>query len=217
MNLRPGKPLFRACRSALSSSKLLVFLVTAALALGVVPSQLVSEATAASTDPSDGETTSSAAPKSNPMEIPTPPTVTEIPEDFPTEAAVAEATKTAPEAPTGPVNRDPMPVMRVDPDNPDSVALDQAQRTGKKVEILSKRTETETTFANPQGTLTTELSSGPIRVKKGDSLVPIDTALEVTDVGISPKAAPGEITMSNGGAEGSELVAIGAKGRAHFL
>ncbi len=121
MNLRPGKPLFRACRSALSSSKLLVFLVTAALALGVVPSQLVSEATAASTDPSDGETTSSAAPKSNPMEIPTPPTVTEIPEDFPTEAAVAEATKTAPEAPTGPVNRDPMPVMRVDPDNPDSL------------------------------------------------------------------------------------------------
>lgn len=172
MNLRPGKPLFRACRSALSSSKLLVFLVTAALALGVVPSQLVSEATAASTDPSDGETTSSAAPKSNPMEIPTPPTVTEIPEDFPTEAAVAEATKTAPEAPTGPVNRDPMPVMRVDPDNPDSVALDQAQRTGKKVEILSKRTEIETTFANPQGTLTTELSSGQIRVKKGDSLSP---------------------------------------------
>ncbi|HEX2149749.1 MAG TPA: DNRLRE domain-containing protein, partial [Actinomycetota bacterium] len=92
------------------------------------------------------------------------------------------------------------------------MALDAAQRSGKKVEIVSARSETQTTFANPEGTLTTELSAGPVRVRRGDGFVPIDTTLQIMDGAVVPKAAPAEVVLSNGGAEGSELVSLSSHG-----
>jgi hypothetical protein len=72
--------------------------------------------------------------------------------------------------------------------DPQARALAEAQSTGKRVEIVERRTEAETTWANPQGTLSTEISSGAVRVKKGDKLVPVDTTLEVAGDAIVPKA-----------------------------
>ncbi|HEU4868035.1 MAG TPA: DNRLRE domain-containing protein [Actinomycetota bacterium] len=109
------------------------------------------------------------------------------------------------------------PFPFVDKNNPESVALDQAQRTGERVELVSRRSEMETTYANPQGTLTTEISSGPVRVQKGDGFEPIDTTLEASGDTISPKAAQGNVRFSNGGPAGSEFAAVGpAGGRVSF-
>ena len=156
---------------------------------------------------------SPAAPKAGPMEMPAPPTVTEVPKDFPVDIVKGDDIEGLPEPPTEPLTHPPFPIPQVDPSNPESVALDKAQRTGEKVEILSARTETQTTFANPQGTLTTELSAGPIRIRRGDGFVPIDTTLEVLGGAVVPKAAQGQIEISNGGAAGSQLAALGSAGK----
>ncbi|GGZ20159.1 hypothetical protein GCM10010365_45550 [Streptomyces poonensis] len=40
-----------------------------------------------------------------------------------------------------------------------------ARLSGKRVEALSERTETSTTWANKDGSLTTELTAGPVRFR----------------------------------------------------
>lgn len=40
-----------------------------------------------------------------------------------------------------------------------------ARLSGKRVEALSERTESTTTWANPDGTVTTDAASGPVRVR----------------------------------------------------
>ncbi|MFD5660840.1 hypothetical protein [Streptomyces hirsutus] len=42
-----------------------------------------------------------------------------------------------------------------------------ARLSGKRVEALSERTETATTWANKDGSLTTELTAGPVRFEDG--------------------------------------------------
>jgi hypothetical protein len=44
-----------------------------------------------------------------------------------------------------------------------------ARLRGKRVEALSERTESTSTWVNPDGTRTTELNAGPVRVRKGDT------------------------------------------------
>ncbi|WP_432087190.1 hypothetical protein [Streptomyces sp. bgisy095] len=40
-----------------------------------------------------------------------------------------------------------------------------ARLSGKRVEALSERTESTTTWANPDGTVTTDAASGPVRFR----------------------------------------------------
>ncbi|WP_329093836.1 DNRLRE domain-containing protein [Streptosporangium sp. NBC_01469] len=80
-------------------------------------------------------------------------------------------------------------------------AKEKAGKTGKRVEIPSRQTETTTVFANPDGkTLRMELHAQPIRVKKakGNGFTPIDTTLVEEDGVIKPKAVKGELTLSVG-------------------
>jgi hypothetical protein len=84
---------------------------------------------------------------------------------------------------------------------PDSAsAVLAANRQGSRVEALDQRTPYQQTFANPGGTMTTEQSVVPLRVKRGERWLAIDTELVVRPDGlVEPKAAVGEAVLSGGG------------------
>jgi hypothetical protein len=59
-------------------------------------------------------------------------------------------------------------------------------------------------FANPDGTFTIEIASGPVRVPDPSApsgWTPIDTTLQVTAEGIVPEATVADVTFSEGGSE----------------
>ncbi len=71
---------------------------------------------------------------------------------------------------------------------------------GNPVEIADRTTETSQTFANPDGSLTSKLANGPVRVRQGDTWRAIDTSLELrADGTVGPKAAASQVTLSGGG------------------
>ena len=76
-------------------------------------------------------------------------------------------------------------------------ALAQARSTGERVPVEEAATETELVWANPDGTVSTELSQSPVRVRndKGD-LVDVDLTLLPAGDRLAPVAAPGEVSLS---------------------
>ncbi|MFG2969688.1 DNRLRE domain-containing protein [Streptomyces sp. NPDC048288] len=99
----------------------------------------------------------------------------------------------------------------------DELARRQAKLSGERVELASQRTETSTTYVNPDGTLTTESYAGPVRVKdENGSWQDIDTELSDEGPALEPEAAAADITVSDGGdkrlasvTEGSASLALG--------
>ncbi|MFB9524192.1 DNRLRE domain-containing protein [Streptomyces cremeus] len=82
-----------------------------------------------------------------------------------------------------------------------------------KVEVLQMRTETDTTFANPDGTLTTETAAGPVRMVKDGSWVPVDLDLErAKDGSVQAKAHPEHLKIA--GKEGALPKSIEAMAKA---
>ncbi|MFI0791492.1 polymorphic toxin-type HINT domain-containing protein [Micromonospora rubida] len=59
---------------------------------------------------------------------------------------------------------------------------------GRRVEVLSERTEWSQNFLNPDGSRTLEQTVEPTRVRKGKSWAPVDTTLKLTPEGIVPRA-----------------------------
>lgn len=72
---------------------------------------------------------------------------------------------------------------------------------GHRVEVLDARTESATTWANPDGTMTTDVASGAIRVKENGRWHPIDTDLVDSGTRLEPKTAVADVELSNGGTE----------------
>ncbi|MFI9560810.1 LamG-like jellyroll fold domain-containing protein [Nonomuraea endophytica] len=97
---------------------------------------------------------------------------------------------------------------------PTGTALAQAKKSSKRVEIEALRSQTGTFFANPDGkTVHAELSSTPLRVKKGDAWQPIDTTLIEQDGLVRPKASLGDLILSAGGdTTAARYTSGGAKG-----
>ncbi|MGW7824411.1 LamG-like jellyroll fold domain-containing protein [Streptomyces puniciscabiei] len=86
------------------------------------------------------------------------------------------------------------------PGNPTQSALLQAQSTGKSVPVDSLTSETSTTTANPDGSLTTTEYIQPVRVMKNDTWTPVDASLvENSDGSFSTAATPNGVTLSGGG------------------
>lgn len=82
-----------------------------------------------------------------------------------------------------------------------------ARLNKKRVEALSERTETSTTWANPDGSLTTELSAGPIRFRDGGEWRPVDLDLvRDPDGSVAPKAHPQGLELGERG--GKKLSAL---------
>ncbi|HEX3393679.1 MAG TPA: DNRLRE domain-containing protein [Acidimicrobiales bacterium] len=95
--------------------------------------------------------------------------------------------------------------------DPTSIAVAQARRTGTRVEVTSARTENTTTWANPDGTLTTDVAAGPVRVAQGKNLVPVDPTLVLANGKVAPRAAKGDIVLSAGSTTaGAELASLAA-------
>jgi hypothetical protein len=94
----------------------------------------------------------------------------------------------------------------------------QAQRTGKKVEITTARTEYNTSYADPAGTTTLAMSSEPVRVRRGAGWVLPDPTLAARADGmIAPRASTIDVAFSSGGQvplatlrHGSETLQIAA-------
>ncbi|WP_411074166.1 FG-GAP-like repeat-containing protein [Streptomyces sp. cmx-4-7] len=79
-------------------------------------------------------------------------------------------------------------------------ALKEAKRTGKPVELLSRRTETDEVFINPDGTARVDRAILPVRVRQGSELVDIDPNLTAGPGGrIAPKASKMAVSFSGGG------------------
>ncbi|MFI6888828.1 DNRLRE domain-containing protein [Streptosporangium canum] len=93
------------------------------------------------------------------------------------------------------------------------VASQEAARQGKAIEVADATSANSVTYAMSDGSVKTEITTGPVRTRHGDKWVPIDTSLvEVGDV-LKPKAlAEGAaVEVSNGGASAFVTMATGGQ------
>lgn len=98
---------------------------------------------------------------------------------------------------------------------PDAVsAVLTARSQNSRVEILSDDTVTSTTYANPDGTFTTESSSSPIRLLNASShWVPISTAMSTGPAGVQVSGAnPLNLTLAPVSGGTSPLVRVNPSG-----
>ncbi|MEV0618046.1 LamG-like jellyroll fold domain-containing protein [Nonomuraea sp. NPDC050404] len=99
--------------------------------------------------------------------------------------------------------------------DPEESATALARGSGRPVEVESLRSETRTVFAKPDGTLSMELNVRPIRVRKDDRWVPVDTTLRLRpDGAIEPVATAVGLTFSGGGSAPLARLSRGAKSMA---
>ncbi|MGW5675723.1 DNRLRE domain-containing protein [Streptomyces sp. NPDC003860] len=102
-------------------------------------------------------------------------------------------------------------------------AIAQAKQTGKKVLVPNETTATTLTHANPDGSLTSELTAGPARMQQDGKWVAVDATLtRSADGKVSSKAHPGGLRLAGGGgtparslkaaqsAAGRDLVTLGS-------
>ncbi|MFE2729280.1 ricin-type beta-trefoil lectin domain protein [Kitasatospora sp. NPDC059327] len=95
----------------------------------------------------------------------------------------------------------PAPAPKGDEAPDEASALLSARLQGHRVEVTGARTETATLWANPDGTLTADRSTGPIRMRIGEAWVPVDTTLVRTADGkVAPKAHPEGLVFEGGDA-----------------
>jgi RHS repeat-associated protein len=91
-----------------------------------------------------------------------------------------------------------------------------AKLCGGRVEALGKRTETTQVFAEPDGTLTEERATAPVRVKNGDRWDDVDlTLIRDADGSVVPKVHARDLRFSGeqDGAGEHEVVSLGSGGQ----
>ncbi|MER7752608.1 LamG-like jellyroll fold domain-containing protein [Kitasatospora sp. NPDC097643] len=108
---------------------------------------------------------------------------------------------------------DPSPGATKHQDSPDSLAVAEAKRTGKPVEVDVKRTEASDTVAQPDGKLVTTTYVQPKRVRKNGGWVDIDPTLQTLPSGaVAPKGATADVEFSGGGSS-QPLVRMAKSGK----
>ncbi|MFI6498907.1 DNRLRE domain-containing protein [Nonomuraea typhae] len=83
-----------------------------------------------------------------------------------------------------------------------AAAAQAAAKQEKRVEVGAETSEKSITYALPDGkTFISEVSAGPVRVRKDGRWIPIDTGLSVVEGTLRPKAVSAglDIKLSNGG------------------
>ncbi|MGA4844115.1 DNRLRE domain-containing protein [Streptomyces sp. G45] len=82
----------------------------------------------------------------------------------------------------------------------------------RRVEVLQLRTETDTVYANPDGTLTREMASGPIRMIRDGQWVDVDVDLKTTGDGeVAAKAHPKQLELAGRGGTPARSLAAAAE------
>ncbi|WP_020389212.1 LamG-like jellyroll fold domain-containing protein [Kribbella catacumbae] len=95
------------------------------------------------------------------------------------------------------------------PPDPAGRALAEARQSGRRVEVVSQRSESRDVFANPDGSFTAELRVKPIRVRRGGGWLPVNTNLGLgKDSSVRPAATTVPVTFSGGGDQ--PLVRLGS-------
>ncbi|MDE3724343.1 LamG domain-containing protein [Nocardiopsis sp. N85] len=90
-------------------------------------------------------------------------------------------------------------------------ALALARETGEPVEIAALTDEKTIHYANPDGTLTAEISALPVRVRSEQGWIDADTTLVAgTDGLVRPRAAGMDIAFSGGGEAPMARIGIGS-------
>ncbi len=85
----------------------------------------------------------------------------------------------------------------------------RARASGQRVEVVAKRSETMEVFAEPNGTYTAQLHPGPVRVRRGERWMPVDTNLtRRADGSVAPGATVVLLAFSGGGS--GPLVRLGS-------
>lgn len=77
------------------------------------------------------------------------------------------------------------------------------------MEVLDARTEVSSTWANPDGSFTSDTASGPVRVRRGEGWVPIDPSLHRSGGVYRPKAAAVDLAFAADGS--SEVASLGTR------
>jgi hypothetical protein len=78
-------------------------------------------------------------------------------------------------------------------------ALAEARAKGSRVEIIARRQESSTTWANPDGTFSTQLDSGPVRYLRAGRWENIDSTLLHDLTGqIRTRSTPNSVSLFNG-------------------
>ncbi|MFJ4672513.1 ricin-type beta-trefoil lectin domain protein [Kitasatospora purpeofusca] len=114
------------------------------------------------------------------------------------QTGVALDALTAPAASAAPLPQTPSATPSTEaPD--EASALLAARLQGRRIEVTGARTEFTTLWANPNGTLTSDRSTGQVRMKVGEAWVPVDTTLVRTPDGkVAPKAHPQGLVFEGG-------------------
>ncbi|MEU0558971.1 ricin-type beta-trefoil lectin domain protein [Dactylosporangium sp. NPDC006015] len=90
-------------------------------------------------------------------------------------------------------------------------AAARARATGRPVEVASATSATQQTFANPDGTFTTNLNAQPVRTKRDGAWVGLDASLRRNaDGSYSPAASAAPLVISGGG--GGAFATMGGSG-----
>ncbi|MEV4760053.1 LamG domain-containing protein [Micromonospora sp. NPDC049559] len=98
-----------------------------------------------------------------------------------------------------------------------SAAFLAARRQREPVAVTSLTTPTRAVSARPDGSLTAELTTRPVRLLRAGKWVPVDPALAARPDGtVGPRAVEAELAFSSGG-KGRPLVRFGAPGRSFAL
>ncbi|MBP0454464.1 DNRLRE domain-containing protein [Kitasatospora sp. RG8] len=94
----------------------------------------------------------------------------------------------------------PPTVAATDPTGSIAAAKVAARTTGKRVEAVSERSEVSTTWVNPDGTLTTELSAGPVRFLRDGHWADVDLTLKAAaDGSVAPAGHPNAMKLAGAG------------------
>ncbi|WP_243407460.1 DNRLRE domain-containing protein [Frankia canadensis] len=116
--------------------------------------------------------------------------------------AATPASSQDPAAASGPAER------------PDLVSAQLAARAEKRrVEVTDARSESTSTFVNPDGTITVDSYSGIRRVRRGDGWADVDPTLVLADGKVTPKVAKAGIVLSAGGKAAGDVATLTDAGR----
>ncbi|MDQ1713504.1 MAG: hypothetical protein QOE45_2954 [Frankiaceae bacterium] len=98
----------------------------------------------------------------------------------------------------------PAPHADADPDRrPTRAAAAAAARaTKRRVEVTDATSETVRSWANPDGTFSDEVAAHPVRTRRGDDWVDVDTTVALREGAVRPAATVGDMAFSPGGAGG---------------
>lgn len=87
-------------------------------------------------------------------------------------------------------------------------ALRTARLRDEQVEVVGQRTETSTTWANPDGSFRTQFAAGPVWAKKDGQWLAVDPTLRVDREGVRPKATGWQAKFARAGGTREQVTTL---------